>query len=125
MIIEKPKPVVVGISGASKAGKSTLAGCLQRRLCGAGACLLPRRCPGSRVERRGSPKCRVGVLCQDYIHRKEVPRERWDDPDALDHDAIFAALNAGISDATLDYFVWEGFKAMTTAISYKLYAITV
>ena len=61
-------------------------------------------------------------MCGDDFHRPNNPRHQWGDPGALDHDKIWAAVVEAAADETLDYFIYEGFKAMTTAtaISYKL-----
>ena len=113
------RPFVIGISGASKAGKTTLAERLWKQLCGTSSKLLPRRYIGSKVERHGSPTCCVGVLSQDDFMHPNTPHLRWDYPEALNHDAIFDTLEEAIADTELDYFIWEGLKAMTIAISYN------
>ena len=103
--------VFVGISGPSKAGKTTTTECVVRRLCGYDNQSFRCGCGVTRYS--GAKNCSVGVMTGDDFHRSRDPRYRWDDPDALDHELIWATVREALADDKLDCVIYEGFKAMT------------
>ena len=109
-------PFVLGISGSSCAGKTTLAEKLCRAICGPGQVQVPRRSKKVRASRfeAASGVPRVSVVCQDSFF-KGVPADAehlpWDEPESLDHDLVLSVLKAEAEDQTLDCLIFEGFKA--------------
>jgi len=112
-------PLAVGISGVSKAGKTTLAAGLWEHLCGQSATRMTRRWKKDKVDRyEGLSGTRVSLISQDSYHLSyakattDVVEEAfWDRPESLNHDAIFAVLKAEKEDPDVDYIIFEGFKA--------------
>ena len=108
-------PFVVGISGATKAGKTTLTDALCRRLCG--------DAKGQKNSRRDKVMrymssvtgIRVSVIAQDSFFKGtkaiEDNHPSWDFSDTIDHDAILKALQCEIVDEELHCVLFEGFKA--------------
>ena len=109
-------PFVLGISGSSCAGKTTLAEKLCRAICGPGQVQVPRRSKKVRASRfeAASGVPRVSVVCQDSFF-KGVPADAedlpWDEPESLDRDLVLSVLKAEAEDKTLDCLIFEGFKA--------------
>ena len=107
--MKKGRPVFVGLSGASKAGKTTTTASVVRKLCGYNK-LTFRSCG---ITNHYGDKVSVGVMCCDDFHHASLPRDRWDDPDALDHKRIFDTVKKALAGEKVDYLIYEGFKAMT------------
>ena len=106
-MVRMPRPFVIGITGASKAGKTTLAEQLWKNLCGPSSKLLAPRCIGSKVERHSSPTCCVAVLSQDYFMKPHTPHSRMDYPESFDPDKIFDTLEEAIAATELDDFIFH------------------
>lgn len=108
------QPYVVGISGSSRAGKTTLAEGLLRRLCGE-VSREPRRGRTDRVARYvGISGARVSIISQDSFIRPDVIGTcgaSWEHPEAVDHDRVFEALQAEARDIHVHCVVFEGYKA--------------
>jgi len=105
-------PFTIGLSGPSRAGKSTLAAGLCRRLCGDHAEREPRRGKTDKVTRfSGQHGTRVSIICQDSFFFANIDSSEWDCAASLDHNMIHAAIEREIGDANLHCLIFEGFKA--------------
>ena len=108
------RPLVVGISGSSCSGKTTLAGNICKSICGHD-CVKERRRGkrdhASRLTVASGSRPRVSILCQDSFFRAQVPWWQWDTPDALNHELTLAALREECNDLEVDCLIFEGFKA--------------
>ena len=109
---EMSPPFVVGISGHSKAGKSTLAKGLCKRLCKDGVVKETRLSTRDRVDRYlntdGSRLCIIGQ--DDFFLPERFVDGHWDRPESLDHDKILDQLRFEIDDASVECIILEGFK---------------
>ncbi|CAK9071425.1 unnamed protein product [Durusdinium trenchii] len=112
-----PVPKVVGISGPTRAGKTTLSYGIARKLCDIGSEKhMPRMSRSDRAERfirmragPGAGYC-VSVIGQDSFFKPGSADTKWDDPQAIDHQKVLEALEGEI-DGPVDLILFEGFKA--------------
>ena len=106
---QMPKPFAIGISGPTRAGKTTLSQGLCRRFCGFGVVQEHGR-TRSKVKRFiGIDGTRVGIMCQDSYFIGTPAN--CDVPEALDHNTIYKVLSQEVNDKSLDCIIFEGFKA--------------
>lgn len=114
----KRMPKIIGISGPTRAGKTTLSYGIARTLCPGGDRHMPRCHNRDRVERflnfaAGSAVngyC-VSIIGQDSYYKTGSPVTTWDDHEAIDHQHVLEALEAELSEPVADLIVFEGFKA--------------
>ena len=108
------RPLVVGISGSSFSGKTTLAGNIRKSICGHDRVKERRRGKrdhASRLTVASGSRPRVSILCQDSFFRAQVPWWQWDTPDALNHELTLAALREECNDLEVDCVIFDGFQA--------------
>ncbi|CAE7534089.1 UCK2 [Symbiodinium necroappetens] len=109
LAVDVSEPKIIGISGPTKAGKTTLASGIAREICGTDK-KLPPRFGRDRVERflGGRGSC-ISVVGQDsYFKGGE---RNWELPDAIDHSWVLQTLRDERSDRLSELIIFEGFKA--------------
>ncbi|CAE7654870.1 UCK2 [Symbiodinium sp. CCMP2592] len=109
LAVDVSEPKIIGISGPTKAGKTTLASGIARKICGSDR-KLPPQFGRDRVERflGGRGSC-ISVVGQDsYFKGGE---RNWELPEAIDHSWVLQTLRDERSDRLSDLIIFEGFKA--------------
>ena len=108
-------PLVIGISGATKAGKTTLAERLSRFICGDDVHRLRRQGKSDRVDRFEGLGRRVSIIGQDsyFLSPKHFGGVQpcWDDSASLDHERLLLALRREAQTGQCHLIILEGFRA--------------
>lgn len=111
LLIERP--LVIGLSGSSCAGKSTLADNLCEAICGPEPTLMPKRSKRDRSYRYICKNgARVCLVAQDSFPRsdKEVT-SNWEATESWNHTVIFDVLKKECTDMSMHVVIFEGFRA--------------
>mmetsp|Transcript_30880 Transcript_30880/g.67615 ORF Transcript_30880/g.67615 Transcript_30880/m.67615 type:complete len:501 (-) Transcript_30880:73-1575(-) len=117
-------PFLVGISGATRSGKGTLAQALARHIAGPDCSLQ-----GTSVARRiVSSKATVSYICQDHFFLVDKIYnelgQNWEAPEALDHGAMLATVRSELAAEEVDWIIAEGFMLFHDPELYALFDLT-
>ena len=107
------RPLVIGLSGSSCAGKTTLADNLIKAICGPERTLVPKRSKRDRAYRYiGKNGARVCLVAQDSFPRSinEVT-SNWEVTESWNHAVIFDVLQKECTDISTHVVIFEGFRA--------------